>query len=106
MKVKPLENTFKAWIDPQAGSNKLVVTGEVECPTHGLQAQLVEVKQQGLDSSILVLSIRPTPLSEPATNVSNPVPVRFEEWNNSDYDRVIIEKDDGSEFVLDVTTAQ
>ena len=56
---KLLKDTFKAWIDamPPAPPRLIGVTGEIEVPTSGWQAELVRKEPQGFNPMILLLEV-------------------------------------------------
>jgi hypothetical protein len=56
--VRAEKDKFKAWKDEMPGSpHKLIVTGEVECPTTGWKVGLSEARPGGINPAILILQI-------------------------------------------------
>jgi hypothetical protein len=103
--VKALKDKFKAWQDEMPGSaRKLIVTGEVQCPTTGWKVVLSEARPQGINPAILILDIEATKPTGPAGDVITIVPVRFETAHGAAYKEVTI-RGGGPDFTIPVEIA-
>ena len=96
---------FKAWKDEMPGSShKLIVTGEVECPTTGWTVSMSEAKPPGINPKILILQIDAVKPTGRAGEMITHVPVRFEKAGNNNYDQITI-RGAGPDFTIDVEIA-
>jgi hypothetical protein len=98
---------FKAWKNmmPPHRTIKLIVIGEVTCPTPGWKVRLVEARPPGFNPAILILQLvakKPGGITNP---VLTPVPVRFEKAKGGEYQQVTI-RGGGSDFTIQVQLAQ
>jgi hypothetical protein len=101
MTGKARQETFRAWINkmPRA-DNTLYVTGEIEYPTGGWKAKLVEADVPKVPST-LVLDVVETAPTGMVTQVISFVPVRFEKPKSPDYATVTI-RGAGPDFTVEV----
>jgi hypothetical protein len=104
--VRAIVDTFKAWIDELPGSpHRLIVIGEVECPTTGWTVGLSEAVPQGINGAILILQIDAVSPTGPAGQMITRLAVRFEKSPTPNYRQVTI-RGGGPDFTLDVGVAQ
>jgi hypothetical protein len=98
---------FKAWKNmmPIQHSVKLIVIGEVTCPTPKWKVRLVEAKPQGVNPAILILNIVARKPPGNAADVRTPVQVRFEKAKGGDYQQVTI-RGAGPDFTIPIQLAQ
>lgn len=100
------KSKFHAWFDQMPGAaHKLMVTGEGHCPTTGWHVALVEVKPQGISSSILILELKATAPSGNAGNVVTSFDVRFERTKGSGLQEVTV-RGGGPDFTIPVSQTQ
>jgi hypothetical protein len=98
---------FKAWKNmmPPIHSVKLIVTGEVTCPTTGWKVRLVEARPQGINPAILILQL----VAKKPGGIVNPVltavAVRFDKAKGGKYQQVTI-RGGGPDFTIPVQLAQ
>lgn len=100
--VKAAAKDFKYCEDDMPGaSHKLIVTGEVECPTTGWKVGLLEASPPGINPTVLILQITSEKPTGRAGNKITLMPVRFEKVSGDHYKKITI-RGGGPEFTIDV----
>jgi hypothetical protein len=83
---KLLQQTFKAWRDEMPGSkHKLTVTGELEVPTSGWQAELTRKEPPGINPTILMLEAHTQPPPGVVSQIVQELRLRYEQTASADF---------------------
>lgn len=100
------QSTFRAWKNllPPHPVVKLIVIGEVQCPSTGWKVRLVEAVPQGFIPAILILDLvaRKPPVSAPRLTR---VKVRFQKDQAQIYQQVTI-RGGGPDFTIPIGLAR
>jgi hypothetical protein len=100
------QDTFKAVMEPAADyKKKLRVTGDVTEPTTGWTVTLERTSPQGINPSVLLLTVKAVAPTGPAGDIVTTHPVKFDEDPAMvDYTQVTIQ-DGPNGFTINVTPA-